>query len=473
MHKQIAQDRIVVPFAGADAGTAPLTWGQKAILRDMQDNGSQFTMTGTMPLPPGSTVAAAAARLSGLIGQHAALRTRLSRGPGDRQYQAVDGSGQVSLDVLTIPDGADQADIARYVDDLQVTWPLVPFDFHRDWPLRMAVLRHRGACLRLAWVLSHLIADGAAHLLLLADLIAGETAGGAASRPGRQQILDIARDEQEPRLRQLSSRAMRYWESQLRDIPALTFGEPAGPPGDSGQPGESGQRHAKVRFSSTAAHLAILAIARRTGTDVSRVTLAVIATAIGRATGMSRLTVNVMVNNRFRPGLADVIAPIAQNSVVTIDVADASIDHVVRQARAAALTAGMRAYYDPDELAEVITRLDAERGFPARVSCRINDQRAMIRSTDDEAGQRDVTLRQVRQRLTQTSLTWLGPMDHLHDQASFIVENLPDVVSLYLMCDLRCFTTGQVEALLRGVEEVAVEAAFDPVASTRISGGDS
>ncbi len=60
-----------------------------------------------------------------------------------------------------------------------------------------------------------------------------------------------------------------------------------------------------------------------------------------------------MVNNRFRPGLADVIAPIAQNSVVTIDAADATVDEVVARARGASLTAGMRAYYDPDELREV------------------------------------------------------------------------------------------------------------------------
>ena len=90
-----------------------------------------------------------------------------------------------------------------------------------------------------------------------------------------------------------------------------------------------------------------------------------IATAIGRATGVQPLTIKVMVNNRFRPGLADVIAPIAQNSVVTFDVADTTVDEVVARARGASLTAGMRAYYDPDELREVMARLDAERGYPA------------------------------------------------------------------------------------------------------------
>ncbi len=462
MFEQTRQDRMVVQFTGAEAGTAPLTWGQKAILQDMQDSGSQFSMHGTITLPEGSTVEDAADRLSGLILRHAALRTQLRTGPGDRPYQQVAGSGQTGLDILTIPDDADRADTARYIDDLIATWPLAPFDFHRDWPLRMAVLRQHGVCLHLVWVLSHLAADGAANMLLLYDLRRGEMASRAASDPRRPQILDVARSEQAPQLRQLSGRAMRYWESQLHHIPALTFGEPTHPRG------HAGQRYWQVRFNSSAAHLAILAIAKRTGTDASRATLAVIATAIGRATGAHPLTINVMVSNRFRPGLADVFAPIAQNSVVTIDVTDTSIDEVVAQTRSASLTAGMRAYYDPDELKEVFARSDAERGYSARVSCRVNDQRAMVRRAAEEANLGDVTPEQVGQRLTETSLAWLAPLDHLHEQVSIIILNRPDVLSLYLKCDLWCLTNAQVEALLRSVEEVAVEAAFDPAAPTKV-----
>ncbi len=461
MFEQTRQDRMVVQFTGAEAGTAPLTWGQKAILQDMRDNDDQFTMFGTIPLPEGSTVEDAAARLSALIHRHAALRMRLRNGPGDRPYQQVAGSGQIGLDIVTIPDNADRVDRARYIDHLLATWPLAPFDFRRDWPLRMAVLTQRGTCLHLVWVLSHLVADGTANMLLLREL-RQEVAGRATSDPRRPQILDVARSEQEPQLRQLSSRGMRYWESQLGHIPALTFGEPAHPRG------HAGQRYWQVRFSSSAAHLATLAIAKRTGTDTSRATLAVIATAIGRATGVHPLTINVMVNNRFRPGLADVFAPIAQNSVVTIDVTDTSIDEVVAQTRSASLAAGVRAYYDPDDLKEVIARSDAERGYPARVSCRFNDQRAMVKRAAEDASLGDVTLEQVRQRLTETSLAWHRPLDQLHDQVSIIILNRTDVLSLYLKCDLWCLTNGQVEALLRGIEEVAVEAAFDPTAPTKV-----
>ena len=76
MFSQPSRDRVVVPFRGA-AGAEPLTWGQKAILQDMQESGGQFSMPGMIDLPEGSTVGDAAARLSGLMGRHAALRMRL------------------------------------------------------------------------------------------------------------------------------------------------------------------------------------------------------------------------------------------------------------------------------------------------------------------------------------------------------------------------------------------------------------
>jgi len=460
MSDGIDKDRMAVQFARAQAGTEPLTWGQKAFLQDMRESGNQFSMRGRIDLPEGGTVADAAARVNGLLVRHAALRMRLGAGEAGRSCQEVAGSGQFGLDILTFPEDADRADVARYRDDLYANWPLERFDFHHDWPLRAAVLRHRGVCLHLVFVLSHLAADGGGLLLVLADLLADET--GTAKEPRHPNVLDIARSEQTSQLRQLSRRTMRYWESQLLHIPPQTFSGPAAPPG------QAGQRYRHARFSSTAAHLAMLAISRRTGTDVSRVTLAVIATAIGRATGIHPLIAKVMVNNRFRPGMADVIAPVAQNSVVTIDVTDASVDEVVARARATTLTAGMRAYYDPEDLKEVTARLDAERGYPASVTCRINDQRAMIMRSS-AVGNLELTPEQVRRRLAETSLTWLGPRENMHEQVLILVENRPDVVSLHMMWDLSCLTDGQVEALLRSVEDVAVEAAFDPDAPTKVS----
>jgi Condensation domain len=451
----IDRDKTLVQFAGAESGAEPLTWGQKAIFDDMMESGGQFSMRGMIDLPEAGTVADAAARVHGLLVRHASLRMRLSAGQAARPCQEVAGSGQFSLDILTFPDDADRADVTRYRDHLYATWPLERFDFQRDWPLRAAVLRHRGACLHLVFALSHLAADGGGILLLHADLLADGT--GTVKDPRHPDVLDIARNEQTPQLRQLSGRTMRFWESRLMNIPPQTFGESSGR--------SSEYRHA--RFSSAAAHLAVLAISNRTGTDPSRVTLAIIATAISRATGVPVLTLKVMVNNRFRPGMADVIAPVAQNSVITLDVAGASVDEVVARTRAATVTAGMRAYYDPDDLNEVTARLDAARGYPARVTCRINDQRAMIVRPNAESGPRS-SPEQIQRKLEETALTWLGPRENMHEQVLILIESRQDVVSLHMMWDVSCLTDGQVEALLRGVEVVAVAAAFDHEAPTEV-----
>jgi hypothetical protein len=127
----------------------------------------------------------------------------------------------------------------------------------------------------------------------------------------------------------------------------------------------------------------------------------------------------------------------------------------------------MRAYYDPDDLSEVIARLDAQRGYRARVTCRVNDQRAMIMRSNAETDPQP-TREQIQRRLAETSLTWLGPRENMHEQVLILVENRQDVVSLHMMWDLSCLTNGQVEALLRSVEDVAVEAAFDPEAPTKV-----
>ena len=102
MCEQAGQDRVVVGFTGAEAGTQPLTWGQQAIWQDMQASGNQFSMGGRFELPEGSTVEDAAAVLSTLMRQHAALRMRLGT---DRAGPAVPAGSRVRADKPGHPDG--------------------------------------------------------------------------------------------------------------------------------------------------------------------------------------------------------------------------------------------------------------------------------------------------------------------------------------------------------------------------------
>ncbi|QLQ36466.1 condensation domain-containing protein [Micromonospora robiginosa] len=463
MLAQTAQAQVPVPFAGPGAGTAPLTWGQKAILRDMRETGWTHNVSGAHPMPAGVTVEQVAAELADLMSRHPALRMRLGRDERGEPCQVVAATGETALDVVDVPDDADPADVAAFAYQLGHTRLLTPYDLYRDWSVRMAVVRHRGALVHRVLTLDHLVVDGTATSLILADLGLAAPAVRRTRDPRTVQLLDLGRREATPPLRAVSDRAVRHWASHLRAIPPLTFGEPT--PGG----GRQGHRYWHGRFGSPAAYLAVRAIARRTRTDTSRVLLAVIAVAIGRATGVTPLTAKLIVGNRFRPGFAEAIAPLSQNGVLTVDTADTTVDEVVSRARRASMTAGMYAYYDPARLAEREAALDAERGYPARITCRINDRRVTTRTAAaDGVRDEEVTPAAVRRRAAETFLTWDGPLDHLHEQAFITVEDHPDTVLLQVIFDFASFTEAQAEGVLRGVEEVAVEAAFDAAAPTRV-----
>ncbi|HEY0167514.1 MAG TPA: condensation domain-containing protein [Jatrophihabitans sp.] len=462
MFVQPVQSRVAVPFSATVSGAAPLTWGQKAILQDMRENVFTLNASGAHALGDGATVESVAAQLGQLISRHPALRVRLATDPQGEVCQEVAGSGEAAVEVMDFADDDEPAEVAKYTDQLWYDWLMTRFDHYRDWPVRMGVIRHRGVALYRVVAFNHLVVDGTAIKFLMSELRMDGSA--ELTRDGALQIMELAEREQTPQARKVSDRAMRYWETHLRDIPSLTFGEPTHPEG------RLGKRFWHARFGSPAAYLAVLAIAQRSGMDTSRVLFGIIATAIGRATGLGTVTAKVISSNRFRPGLGEVIAPLSQNSLVTVDLTDATVDEVIARGRRALLTGGMHAYYDPDQLNELMARLDSERGYQAQVSCRINDRRMTTRSaTDDQARAAQVTPEQIQAKLPERFISWDGTLDHLHEQAFITVEDIPDTVFLQLIFDMACFTEAQIETFMRSVEEVAVAAAFDPTAPAGVS----
>jgi len=455
MSLQPAESRYVVPFSSTASGAAPLTWGEKAVLQDIRETGFSLNASGAQQVADGATVESVGARLGRLVSRYPALRARLATDAQGNDSQVVTGSGEVAVEVMDFADDDDPHDIAKFTDQIWLDWLLTPFDHYRDLPVRVGVIRHRGVVLYQVQTFNHLVVDGAALTALMPELGAGEPLEELPPPTG-PSVLDLAERERTPQALKANDRSLRYWESHLRDIPPRTFGEGIHPDG------RQGKRFWHARFGSPAAHLAMLAIARRTGTDTSRVLFGIIATALGRAVGLSSLTAKVIASNRFRPGLADIIAPIAQNSLVTLDLAGATVDEVVARGRRALLAGGMHAYYDPDQLTELMSRLDAERGYQAEVSCRINDRRMANRQLVDESARTaEITAEQIEAKRGETWFSWDGTLDHLHEQAFITVEDYGDTVHLQLIFDMSCFTSEQIENFAHGVEQVAVEAAFD------------
>lgn len=458
------REDVPVPFAGLDADAGPLTWGQQGILRDMQEHGMTLGLSVVHAVPEGITVEDRATRLAGLVSRQPALRMQFAAGADGNPGQVVHSSGEAALEIVHIPGDADDDLALKYAVEVMCARRDARLDPYRDPLMRLSLVSRGGALVYQVFTTSHLVADGTSFGQLLDDIAPGAPARAEDTRPRPMGILDLARQERTEPLRRASDRAMRYWEGRLLAAPPLTFGEPTHPEG------RNGRRYWHGRFDSPAAHLATLAIAERTGADTSSVLHAVMATAFARATGVNPLTTKINVSNRFRRGYAEIVAPLTQNSVITIDAADATVDEVVARTRKALLAAGMFGYYDPQQLAEVTARVAADRGGPARITCLINDARlARLRPATQEAARATLTMEQIRDRLPESSLVWDGTLDSFHDQAWITIRYYTKTVSLQVIFDMACFTEAQAEAVMRGVEEVAVEAAFDPGAPTRVS----
>jgi Condensation domain len=459
-------DQITVRFSGTGAGCAPLTWGQRQALHDAQESGQTLNMSDRQPLPQRTTVGEVAAQLAGLMSRQPALRTKFPARRDGRRLQVAEESGEVPLQVVDMPDSAGEAEVKACVRDLYYAQALTPFDHTREWPLRMAVIQQRGLATYWVWTVSHMVGDATAMAMLQGELGYGTMAGRRAD-PKTMGLLELARLEQTPRLRRVSDRSMRYWEPQLQRVPPLTFGP-------ARYPGRLGKRYWHGQFNSQAAYLGTLAIARRTGTDTSRVLLALLAIAIGRATGVCPLTTKVIVSNRFRPGYREIVAPISQSTAVTVDVAGVSVTEAVARARRAAMVGAMHGYFDPDQLARLRNRLDTQRGYPAWITCHINDPRIHVRQAAEEAVRtQQITVREIQGALGKTWFSWDGtvPGDYYTDQAFLTVTETWGTLLLQFVFDMACFTEAQAEGLTREVEQVAVEAAADGETPTGVVPG--
>ncbi|MFD0573852.1 hypothetical protein ACFQ0T_37295 [Kitasatospora gansuensis] len=118
-------------------------------------------------------------------------------------------------------------------------------------------------------------------------------------------------------------------------------------------------------------------IAERTGTDNRTVLLALYAVALHRVTGVGPVVLRPVVNNRFRPGLSEVVCMVAQAGVSVLEIGDGTVDEAVELTRRGTMATHKHAYFHPEQLNELLARVSAERDEAVDVQCFFND-----RSTD-------------------------------------------------------------------------------------------
>jgi hypothetical protein len=446
-------EQIVVPFEGDGCGVGELTWGQQEIWPVLRRERSSFSVGGWLALPPGRTVADVAADLRFVMSRHSSLRTRLRFAADGRPQQVAAGSGEALLEVVDAGD-ADPAQIAAAVHrrhDKKV------FDCVSEWPIRWAVIVRRGAATHLVSLISHLAADGAGVMAMLDDLASRDPVTGLAAGPVTAiQPLELARRQATPAAKRQSEAALRHWERLLRMVPARRFPGPA----DQRRP-----RYWQAYYDSPASFLAVQAVAARTRVGTSVVLLAAYAVAQARLTSSNPAAVQVVVDNRFRPGFAAVVSQLCQFSLCVIDVADITFDEAVERANRAATSVYKNAYCDPLRRAELVTRIGRERGEAIDISgCFVNDRRMQYRR---EPGDQPPDPPQVRAARPFSALTWGYQTDDPGEKCYLHINGVPDSIQFELLADTHYLSPATMEAFLREIEAVTVEAALNLAAARK------
>jgi hypothetical protein len=441
---------VIVHFEGDGSGVAELSWGQAEIWSVMQDKADALPMGGARALPPGQTVADVAAGLRFIMSRHQSLRTRLRCGPDGQTRQVVHAAGEIALEVVE----AGHSEPGQVAADVAASYRGQPFDLEQGWPLRMAVITHRGAATHVAEMICHLALDAFGQAALHDDFDRrGERAGPVTA----MQPLEQARRQRGPGGRRASEASLRYFERLAASVPDRQFS----PSADPRRP-----RFWQVTIESPAGYRAARDLAARTGVSTSPVLLAAFAVALTGLTCHQRAALHLVVSNRFRPGFAGSVSPVMQSCLCVLEVAGAPFEDVVRRAWQSALGAYKNAYFDPAAKRQVCERLAAGRGTEPDWDVIFNDRRVRSRELADATpGDRDGgpgAAAPLRDELSRTTLTW-GERNDMPQQKVFLnICDAPGTLQAELWADSHFVCPADMAGLLRRIEGVLVDAAGTP-----------
>jgi hypothetical protein len=446
--------RVLIPFAGEGAGVGELSWGQQEIWRAIQRYGDSLSLGGVTALPEGTSVDEVAATFGFLIGRHQSLRTRLAIDEHGHARQVVADRGELELEII------DAAPPALAAETALARLLATNFDYEHEWPVRAAVVRHRGAATHMVAVYCHYAIDQSGIEALVADLANRDPDTGLAACPvTASPPLEQARQQNTAEGRRQSESALRYWERTLRSVPAHRFRDASAR--DAGQ-------YADAHFTSFAVRAALTLINTRSRTGTAAVLLAAYAVALARVTGRNPSVARVVVGNRFRPVLADSVSTVNHPGLCVVDVAGVGFAEVVARAARGSMNAYKNAYYDPVGRDELVAALGRERGEQIDLSCFFNDRRG----PDPAAAPADAELsaQQIRASTRRSVLRWLPKPEARSSERLFVhVEDAGDAVLFRARAEINHLPEAEIEALLRGVEAVLIEAAADPDAPTGIA----
>jgi hypothetical protein len=458
-------DELEVEFQADTGGTFPMTWGQQGIwapIRLFGDGSSFFNLPVVVDLP-GDVAAADQAAVAGALGRlvvrNQALRTHFLDGPdGPVQEIARSGTFLVRLEESTTGDSRARA------HELAAALASAHFDHDAEWAIRIALVSVGQVPRHVVFVVSHVLADGGGLQALIDDLFALLRAPSADGEPAiRWQPADQVLREQSRQGVRRNQAAVGYWRKQLERIPPSRF---SFPPGPAALP-----RFQELRLESRALTVAAARLAAACRVSVPAAVLTGAALALAAVSGQATCVLKVIVSNRFDRDTRGLVAPMAQEGLLAVDYPSGTVAEAVRATSKAAQAAYFYGYYDPAAIGDLLDAVAAQRQVEFDLTMFFNDQTAFIDDAfdmDQTAAHARLPEAETRKLLRDTVIAPAGTMDAHGPKVFLKAQSGADTCGLNLMADTAYLPPPTIEAVLRGIEAIIVEAAYRDVAIAEI-----
>jgi hypothetical protein len=376
---------------------------------------------------------------------HEALRTRLEPDPAGELTQTVDASGGFPV---AIRDCAPE-ETGRVGAELIAELAGRLFDCATRWPIRVGLVEADGLVRHFSMVLSHTAADGGGLRRLARDvfmMVEGMPPERLREMFPATQPLDEAAYQHSERGRRRDAASRRYWRTKLDEGPRQQF------PARGARSPDALLHHAVLH--SPALLRAADHVAAIRGVSGSSVLLAATAQQVNRLTEVPQPLLQVVVNNRFLPGMAQTITTLAQEGLFHLRTVDRDFGSLVRRVHASALGAYRYASYDKRLLDRDIEQLRDRLPDLADYSCFVNDTREpeIFRPQAD-----GVDPPQMARARELTTLTWPGDVQP-RENFSFAMDVMdsPGAVDLVMVADGSLIPREDMESFLLGMEESVV-----------------
>ncbi|WNI19427.1 condensation domain-containing protein [Actinacidiphila sp. ITFR-21] len=446
------RDELHLEVVAARSGRGPATWGQQAIwdaVSVLGDDAPRYNVSVGFQLPAARPLAAVLEALTHAAQLHESLRTRLQPDEAGGLAQILDATGGIPVTVRRCA----REETERVGGELLAELAASPFDCAVRWPIRVGLVEADGLVRHYGMALSHTAADGGGLRRLARDMVM--LLEGVSPRRLREmfpatQPLDQAAYQCSERGRKRDAASRKYWRTKLSEGPRALFPVRGGRTPDALFPNAVLRSPALLR--------AVDHVAAVHGVSGSSVVLAAAARQVSRLSRAPEPLLQVVVNNRFLPGMSQTITTLAQEGLFHLRTADEDFGALVRRVHAGALGAYRYASYDKRLLDRDIAELRGRLPDLADHSCFLNDTREPELFRPSAEDTEPPPLASAREL---TTLDWpveFPPRKNL--SFAMDVVDVPGAVELAMTADSALIPRSDMASFLRGIEDAVVEDAL-------------